>query len=87
MWWARWDGCRRRFVPDGTGEIVYEQMGATRSAIARSEDGAAIPKEEEVFVVRYEKGIAYVQAVGGFAGGSDSGTRDQGHRDYSWMRR
>ena len=47
--------------PTGTGEIVYEQLGARRSAPARSEDGIAIPKEEEIFVVRYEKGIAYVR--------------------------
>jgi membrane protein implicated in regulation of membrane protease activity len=46
---------------DGTGEIVYEQMGALQSAPARSEDGQPIPKQEEVFVVRYEKGIAYVR--------------------------
>ncbi|HKF48152.1 MAG TPA: NfeD family protein [Terracidiphilus sp.] len=45
----------------GTGEIVYEQLGARISAPARSEDGEAIPKQEEVFVVRYEKGIAYVR--------------------------
>jgi membrane-bound ClpP family serine protease len=47
--------------PAGTGEIVYEQLGALRSAPARSEDGAPISKQEEVFVVRYEKGIAYVR--------------------------
>jgi hypothetical protein len=47
--------------PSGTGEIVYEQLGALRSAPARSEDGIPIPKQEEVFVVRYEKGIAYVR--------------------------
>jgi membrane protein implicated in regulation of membrane protease activity len=45
----------------GTGEIVYEQLGARRSAPARSEDGVPIQKHEEVFVVRYEKGIAYVR--------------------------
>ena len=45
----------------GTGEVVYEQLGALRSVPARSEDGVAIPKQEEVFVVRYEKGIAYVR--------------------------
>lgn len=45
----------------GTGEIVYEQLGATRSAIARSEDGEALEKEAEVYVIRYEKGIAYVK--------------------------
>ena len=45
----------------GTGAIVYQQMGATRSAIARAEDGEAIGKEEEVYVIRHEKGIAYVK--------------------------
>jgi len=45
----------------GTGEIVYEQLGARISAPARAEDGATIGKDEEVFVVRYEKGIAYVR--------------------------
>jgi hypothetical protein len=45
----------------GTGEIIYEQLGARRSASARSEDGQPIEKQEEVFVVRYEKGIAYVR--------------------------
>ena len=47
--------------PSGTGEIVYEQLGARRSIPARSENGASIPRDEEVFVVRYEKGIAYVR--------------------------
>ena len=47
--------------PGGTGEIVYEQMGARCSVPARSEDGEPIQKQEEVFVVRYEKGIAYVR--------------------------
>jgi membrane-bound ClpP family serine protease len=45
----------------GIGEIVYEQLGARHSAPARSEDGIPIQKQEEVFVVRYEKGIAWVR--------------------------
>jgi hypothetical protein len=45
----------------GTGEIVYQQLGATRSAVARSEDGDALAKAEEVYVIRYEKGVAYVK--------------------------
>ena len=45
----------------GTGEMVYEQMGALRSTPARAEDGTAIGRQEEVFVVRHEKGIAYVR--------------------------
>jgi len=46
---------------NGTGEILYQQLGAVVSAPARSEDGIDLPREEEVFVVRYEKGIAYVR--------------------------
>jgi hypothetical protein len=45
----------------GIGEIIYEQLGARYSAPARSEDGIEIGKEEEVFVDRYEKGVAYVR--------------------------
>ena len=45
----------------GTGEMVYEQLGALCSVPARSDDGTAIEKQEEVFVVRYEKGIAYLR--------------------------
>jgi hypothetical protein len=45
----------------GTGEMVYEQLGALRSVPARTEDGEPIEKEEEVFVIRYERGIAYVR--------------------------
>jgi hypothetical protein len=45
----------------GTGEMVYEQLGARRSVPARAEDGERIERQEEVFVVRYEKGIAYVR--------------------------
>jgi len=46
---------------EGIGEIVYEQLGACHSAPARSEDGVPIERQEEVFVARYEKGIAYVR--------------------------
>ena len=45
----------------GTGEMVYEQLGAVRSVPARAEDGEPIEKQAEVFVVRYEKGIAFVR--------------------------
>jgi hypothetical protein len=47
--------------PEGTGEIVYEQLGSRCSVGARSDDGSPIDKYDEVFVVRYEKGIAYVR--------------------------
>jgi hypothetical protein len=50
-----------RIRPGGTGEIVFSQAGARRPSGARSEDGLAIPKGQEVVVTRYEKGIAYVR--------------------------
>ena len=74
---AWWGVCLLPIRAGGTGEIVYQQLGATRSAIARSEDGEAIAKKEEVYVIRYEKGIAYVRrwedlgANDGFAGNKD----------------
>ncbi len=45
----------------GIGEIVYEQRGARYSAPARSEDGIEIQRQEEVFVDRFENGVAYVR--------------------------
>ena len=45
----------------GTGEIVYSQEGTRRSAGARSDSGAEVPRGTEVVVTRYEKGIAYVR--------------------------
>jgi membrane-bound ClpP family serine protease len=45
----------------GTGEVLYEQLGARRSVPARADLGEPIPQGEEVFVVRYEEGIAYVR--------------------------
>jgi hypothetical protein len=56
----------------GTGEIVYEQLGARHSAPARSEDGKPIEKQQEVFVVRYEKGIAYVRRWEDFSDENDA---------------
>lgn len=47
--------------PGATGEIIYSQLGARRSAPARSEEGVAIPRNAEVVVLRYERGIAYVR--------------------------
>ena len=58
----------------GTGEIIYSQEGTRRTCGARSEDGRAIAKGEEVVVTRYEKGIAYVRLWEEMAGESKSGT-------------
>ena len=45
----------------GVGEVLYEQLGARRSVPARADLGEPIQKDEEVFVVRYEQGVAYVR--------------------------
>lgn len=47
--------------PEGVGEIQYTQLGARRSAPARSETGEALEHGAEVYVVRYENGIASVR--------------------------
>jgi membrane protein implicated in regulation of membrane protease activity len=47
--------------PDSVGEIVYSKGGSRRSDGARSVDGSAIERGTEVVIVRYERGIAYVE--------------------------
>jgi len=47
--------------PGGTGEIVFTQGGTRHCIAARSEDGAAVAKNTEVVVTRFDKGIAYVR--------------------------
>jgi hypothetical protein len=47
----------------GTGEILFSQADARRSAAARSESGDPIPRGTEVVVLRYARGIAYVSPL------------------------
>jgi hypothetical protein len=47
----------------GTGEILFSQADARRSAAARSESGAPIARGTEVVVLRYVHGIAYVSPL------------------------
>jgi hypothetical protein len=46
---------------DGVGEIVFSQEGTRRGSGARSDTGREIPKNVEVVVTKYERGIAYVR--------------------------
>jgi len=55
----------------GVGEIVYSKSGSRFTAGARSADGRAIPKGAEVVILRYERGIAYVQDVNALLEGID----------------
>jgi membrane protein implicated in regulation of membrane protease activity len=45
----------------GTGEMIYSRAGSRRCASARSEDGSAMPRDTEVVVTKFEKGIVYVR--------------------------
>jgi membrane protein implicated in regulation of membrane protease activity len=45
----------------GVGEIVYSKGETRQVAGARSVDGSAIERETEVVIMRYERGLAYVQ--------------------------
>jgi membrane protein implicated in regulation of membrane protease activity len=47
----------------GTGEMIYSQAGSRRAASTRSAYGEAIPRGTRVVVIRYERGIAYVNAT------------------------
>ena len=47
----------------GTGEIVYTKAGSRFTAGARSADGKAVERGTEVVILKYERGMAYVQDV------------------------
>lgn len=46
--------------PGGTGEVVYEQMGARHVAPARTQDGCSLERGSEAVIDAYERGIAWV---------------------------
>ena len=56
----------------GVGEIVYSRSGSRFTAGAKSANGAAIAKGAEVVILRYEKGLAYVQDVSTLLEGADT---------------
>ncbi len=45
------------------GEVIYTRHGKTCSEGARSNDGSALPRGTEVVILRYDKGIAYVEPL------------------------
>jgi hypothetical protein len=65
-------------ISDGRiGEIQFAKGGVRRSAGARSIDNSALPRDAEVVIVRYERGIAYVQPWREFVeGGAPAGARE-----------
>jgi hypothetical protein len=46
---------------DGTGELIYTQLGVRKACAARCDEEEAMAKGEEVVVTRYERGVAYVR--------------------------
>ncbi|MHB8757764.1 MAG: hypothetical protein ACYC6V_07105 [Bacillota bacterium] len=56
----------------GTGEIVYSMGGGRHTAGARSDTGGAIRRGEEVVIVNYEHGLAYVQPWAEFIKSTES---------------
>jgi hypothetical protein len=48
---------------EGVGEIVYTKAGSRFTAGAKAADGQPVPKGAEVVIIRYERGLAYVQPV------------------------
>lgn len=55
---------------DGTGEIRFTRDGSRRSEGARSATGQPIEVGTEVVIVRYERGLAYVEPWASYAGES-----------------
>jgi membrane protein implicated in regulation of membrane protease activity len=53
---------------EGTGEIIFEQMGVRKGCAARSDAAEDIARGEEVVVTRYEQGVAYVRRWSELAG-------------------
>jgi hypothetical protein len=47
--------------PGRTGEMIYSRAGSRRCAAARSEDDSEMPRDTEVVVTKFEKGIVYVR--------------------------
>jgi hypothetical protein len=45
----------------GTGELVYTLHGSRMVTAARSANGTPVARGEQVIVLRYEKGVAYVE--------------------------
>jgi hypothetical protein len=46
---------------NGTGEILFSLNGTRRCAAARAETGEAIPRDAQVLILRYDRGIAWVR--------------------------
>jgi hypothetical protein len=62
----------------GTGEILFPQAGARRTAGARSENGEAIPRGVEVVITQHKNGLVYVRPWAELSGEPDRELKAQG---------
>jgi hypothetical protein len=54
---------------DGVGEVVFTKVGTRRSEAARAARGRAIPRQTEVVITGYERGVATVEPWESFVNG------------------
>jgi hypothetical protein len=60
---------------DGVGEIVFTKVGTRRSEAARAARGAAIPRQTEVVITGYDRGVAMVEPWETFVNGEQEAER------------
>ena len=71
----------------GFGEMLYAQNGARRCATVKSDDGVPMERGTEVVVMRYERGVAYVQRWEEFEDGLlRDVVRGEGHEEKTGTR-
>lgn len=65
-------------IPDGgVGEITYSKAGTRRSDAARSIDGKPMSHGDEVVILAYRRGIAYVQSLNKYLSSSATSIAEQ----------
>ena len=57
--------------PDGTGEVIYEQGGVRHAVAARSSGKQALPRGTEIVILRFDRGVATVEAFDAFWSSDD----------------
>ena len=61
--------------PGGVGEIVFTKVGTRRSEAARAARGGSIPRETEVVITGYDRGVATVEPWETFVNGEQETER------------
>jgi len=61
--------------PGGVGEVVFTKVGTRRSEAARAARGGSIPRETEVVITGYDRGVATVEPWETFVNGEQETER------------